>query len=567
VVMPCEHRHVPAPAQVPLDGIPPPATITDMDALADALGTEGGVRITIIDPEGRVLGDSRLDPAAVAALDSHAGQPEVAAVLRSGQPAIASRHSEALDRDMMYAARPWGPPDHRGVVRASVDTDRADAILDRVRVAVVAAGGVGLLVAVFMSGLASHLASRDVRRLMARIREVVARSRRDGLTGQLTDPDELEGLAGGVEDLADRLQAAVATVSTERSRLGALLASMSEAVLALDGETRVTLANPAALRLLGLSAPPEGQRLAELCRSPDLVAVARDALSGEEEGADEIELPGGATVLATARPLQSRSGCVLVLHDITGQRHLERVRRDFVANVSHELRTPVSIIRANAESLVDGALEDPTVAPVFLEAIVRNAERLSALIGDLLDLSRIEAGRWHLGASPVAVAEVARRAADSLQPQADAHHHSLTVSVPEALCVMADERALEHVLLNLLENAVKYTPAGGHIQVRVQAPAGGMVRILVEDDGPGVPERHRSRVFERFYRVDPGRARQQGGTGLGLAIVKNLVESMGGHVGLDPRLPRGSSFWLALPAAPLSSSTPPAPDAIPGVPG
>ena len=531
----------------------PTGEIEQLDALADALGATGEIRVTVIRADGVVLGDSRLDEAQVRALESHANRPEVQSALSSKEPAFEARYSTTLDTEMLYVAVPYQAQGHAGVVRTSMEVTRIEDGLIPFDVAMAAAGLVGLGVAVFMSGLASHLASRDVSAMLARIRGVLARSRSEAPSR--AHDDELSMLAGGVQDLADRLRAAVGEVSAERARLEALLSSMSEGVLALDPDCRVRLANPAAGALLGLDAPPQGRALVDVVRAPDLVAVARDALAGEQDAAAEVELPGGRTLLATGRPLQDGAGCVLVLHDMTGVRRLERMRRDFVANVSHELRTPVSIIRANAESLADGALEDPAVARTFLAAIQRNAERLGATITDLLDLSRIESGRMELQRAPTAIRPVVDRAIEAVADRAERTGRSIAVEVPAELQILGDPVALEHVLVNLLENAVKYTREGGHIRVRAAArpPVAGRpaeLRLEVEDDGPGVPERHRERVFERFYRVDPGRARHQGGTGLGLAIVKNLAEHMGGTVGLDPRQPSGCVFWVQLPAAP-----------------
>jgi two-component system phosphate regulon sensor histidine kinase PhoR len=243
------------------------------------------------------------------------------------------------------------------------------------------------------------------------------------------------------------------------------------------------------------------------------------------------------------------AGTVIVLRDVTEMRHLETIRKDFVANVSHELRTPVSVIRANAETLLGGALEHETKGPQFVQAILRSSERLSTLIADLLDLSRIEAGKYHLEIQSVEVDEAIRHAVEAISSTAQSRRVSHDLSRSAQLHVMADPMALEQVLLNILDNAVKYTKDGGQVQVRAMEHRSG-VRFEVEDDGPGIPPQHRMRIFERFYRLDPGRSRELGGTGLGLSIVKHLVESMGGTVGVEPASPHGSVFWFVLPRDP-----------------
>jgi two-component system phosphate regulon sensor histidine kinase PhoR len=224
------------------------------------------------------------------------------------------------------------------------------------------------------------------------------------------------------------------------------------------------------------------------------------------------------------------------------------MRRDFVANVSHELRTPVSVIRANTETLLEGALEDSEFAPKLIDAVHRNAERLTLIINDLLDLSRLEAGSYSLHSGRSCVRTVAERVAESLHEKADAKKSTIIVDLDPELAVMTDEAALFQVLVNYVENAIKYTPEGSTIRMEAHRRK-TKVRTSVRDNGPGIPAEYRNRIFERFFRVDPGRSREMGGTGLGLAIVKHLVEVMGGRVGVSPVEPNGSSFWLDLPSA------------------
>lgn len=249
--------------------------------------------------------------------------------------------------------------------------------------------------------------------------------------------------------------------------------------------------------------------------------------------------------MVRATPQGESGGAVLVMHDVTEIRRLETVRRDFVANVSHELRTPVSIIQANTETLLSGALDQPEQARRFLDAVRRNAERLGQLISDLLDISRIEAGKYKIEMRSLALSSVAHSVSKAVAEACRQRGVNFAVQVPAELRVRADAGALEQVLVNLIENAVKYGPEGGCVEL-VALEQGAMVRIEVRDQGPGIAPDQRRRVFERFYRVDPGRSRHMGGTGLGLAIVKHLIEAMGGDVGVDPRQPNGSIFWVRL---------------------
>jgi two-component system phosphate regulon sensor histidine kinase PhoR len=321
---------------------------------------------------------------------------------------------------------------------------------------------------------------------------------------------------------------------------------MAEAVIALDADDRVQLANSAAVELLESGWVEPGQPVLELVRAP---AFAELLPRVREQGRASAELSVGKTanrqVIARGASLGQR-GIVIVMLDVTEIRRLEAVRRDFVANVSHELRTPISIIRANAETLLDGALTDRERGPGFAHAITRSAERLGRIVGDLLELSRIESGRVTLTRRPLVLVDVVARVVDSLQLQARARTMTLTYDVPEELEPICDEGALEQILTNLVENALKYTPEGGRVQVAA-ADEGSHVRIDVTDDGPGIEARHRQRIFERFYRVDPGRSRDMGGTGLGLSIVKHLVEELGGSVEVLDNEPQGSTFRVRLP--------------------
>jgi len=319
-------------------------------------------------------------------------------------------------------------------------------------------------------------------------------------------------------------------------------------VLALDDQQRITLANRAALSLLG-QRDLLGRALVEAVRAPQLAELVTSA-AVDGPGSDEFDLGTVAPrrILARVAPLSLTGGSVVVMHDITDIRRLETIRRDFVANVSHELRTPVSVIQANAETLLGGALEDPVAARRFVEAMGRNAARLAALLSDLLDLSRIEAGEYALELRSLSVADAAKGAIEALAEAARSRRVHVELAADPEIRVAADPRALEQVLSNLLENAIKYTGEGGHVWVRAR-PAGDLNRVEVSDDGPGIEPRHRERIFERFYRVDTGRSQDMGGTGLGLAIVKHLVTSQGGEVGFEPHQPDGSVFWFTLPAA------------------
>jgi two-component system phosphate regulon sensor histidine kinase PhoR len=321
-----------------------------------------------------------------------------------------------------------------------------------------------------------------------------------------------------------------------------LVAAIPEAagLVGADGRLRVT--NAALDRLA-----PGGHAFQltpiEATRSAELDAAVRSALHGRAKSV-EVELPASRrTFVATATPLE-RGEALLVLRDVTEARRAAAARRDFIANASHELRTPVAAIRGAAETLLSGALGSPDDARHFVDMIARHTERLGRLTEDMLDLSRIEAGLWRMDAAPVEVAPLALHVLELHATAAGKKDVAIRNEVPPGLALRGDARGVEQVLVNLVDNAVKYTPAGGTVAVRAEE-SGGDVVVAVVDTGPGIERHHLARLFERFYRVDPGRSREQGGTGLGLALVKHLVQAQGGDVGVESGA-GGSRFWFRL---------------------
>jgi two-component system phosphate regulon sensor histidine kinase PhoR len=367
--------------------------------------------------------------------------------------------------------------------------------------------------------------------------------------------DEIGDLARTLEGMGKRLRETIREVTEERNRLEAILEAMGDGVLVTDGEGRVVLVNPALRAMIDLPPEPVGRTVLELVRNPDLHDLVMAGLRGETDLSAEILLRRGGEerrvlvrLVRVEKPGRPR-GMVAVFHDMSEIRRLEQMRRDFVANVSHELKTPLTAIRGYAETLADAPPEDPIQAKAFLETILRNAERLSALVEDLLELSRIESGQMALHPGPLGVRGVVERLLPSVEPVARRRRVTIEIGIPEAFApVRADASALETVLANLVENAVKYVPEGGRVEVRARE-TDGMARIEVADSGPGIAAEHLPRIFERFYRVDPSRSREQGGTGLGLAIVKHLTQALGGQAGVESELGRGSVFYVLLPFA------------------
>ena len=365
-------------------------------------------------------------------------------------------------------------------------------------------------------------------------------------TGRVQETREL---AQALNAMADSVKGIVTELSEERDKLSTILATMTDGVALLDHEGHTTLANPAARESLGLPQGSEvGQRFIEVVRDHELnELVSRCRRSGTPQTL-ELQLARQRrffNVIATPLTLQGRESVLLVLHDLTQMRRVETTRREFVANVSHELRTPLASIRASAETLQDGAMEDPEAARQFLGRISHNAERMSALVQDLLDLSRLESGEVRLNLSPVDVSRVIQEVVEIYGEQARAKGVSIAAVDEEAAVeATADENRLQQVLSNLVENAVKFTPSGGEVKVEVER-RGRWLEVRVLDSGVGVAAEDAPHVFERFYKAD--RLQDQGGTGLGLAIAKHIVQSHGGRMWVSSRDGGGSVFGFTVP--------------------
>lgn len=528
------------------------AKLGAVDPIADRLGEAMDARITVVAPDGSVLGDSALSLDEVATMEPHGGRPEVVAALAHGE-GRSERYSTTLGRQMTYVAVPFGQDG--SVVRVGLSMDAVDDAVAGVRTIIIVTGIAALLGAALLAALASHLFSKGLRSLVATAHAIA--TKRADVTRLPEEPsDEIGGLAGSFNHLADELERAMATMARERDRHETVLETMDQAVIALDSNLKLTMVNRRARALLELQETFIGRSLLDYVRVPelrDLVATAKDGKPAHAEF-DYGKMPRLRIRAQASR--QSSGGVVVVMHDMTEIRRLEMIRKDFVANVSHELRTPVAVIRANTETLMAGAMKDPERAMVFVEALHRHADRLGRLVGDLLDISRIEAGRYPLSLEPIELGSAVDRAIESLSTQAAARRLRVYRGFDGDAWVRADDKALEQVLVNLISNAIKYSDGGESVEVTLGA-GDDPVRIEIRDDGPGIDPKHHQRVFERFYRVDSGRARDKGGTGLGLAIVKHLVEAMGGQVGVDARRPRGSVFWFALPsAAPIEEQLP-----------
>ena len=493
-----------------------------------------GFRITLIDAQGNVVADSDFPDGPLPAIENHASRTEVRAALE-GQTGQARRHSATVGRDLMYVAVPGGP----GAVRVAEDLERVNGIVHRTQLSVGGAALLALLVGVALALVAARSVSRPLIGLAAAARSIAAgtppRFPRSGVS-------EIDALVRSLREMHHQLDDRFEAIRNEKAESAAVVEAMSEGVIAADDRGRITTANPSARRLLGYAADAPLPELPQIFRSREARELVDTVLAGDADASRTLDLDG-RTLLITGRALPS-GGAVLVMHDLTELRRLESVRRDFVANVSHELKTPLTSISGYSETLLSDR-PDPETVHLFLTRIATNARRMQHLVDDLLDLSRIEAGRWQPAVRPVDPAELAREVWTGLQDRNGRPIPRFEVRVPGGLRVQADADALRQVLTNLLDNALRYTDADGLITVSARAESGG-VRLDVSDTGTGIPRDHLPRIFERFYRADPSRSREEGGTGLGLSIVRHLVEGHGGRVSADSVLGQGTtiSCWF-----------------------
>ena len=410
-------------------------------------------------------------------------------------------------------------------------------------VAVLTAG----IFALVFSAAAGWLWSRALRSVTATLQRMA-----DGDLGtRVGSPTavELGELSAALDRMAQSLSSATTQQREQLERLGGILTGMEEGVLVLDDEGRVAMMNPPLREMLLLPADSVGKTPLEVIRHAELKELLDEA---RQKGPVTREIQLGELKprilrVRAARTQAKRSAVFAVFADVTEMRHLETVRRDFVANVSHELRTPVTAIRSAAETLLTAVENDPGAASTFVEIIDRNAERLHGLVEDLLDLSRIESRELRLNLETIDLARVFAQVLSLFRDRASKRQVTLFQEQDPGLPpVRADRRALEHVLTNLVDNAVKYSGAGSEVRLSAKLE-GAMLRVAVADNGTGIAEEHLPRIFERFYRVDTGRSRSLGGTGLGLGIVRHLVEAMGGNVSVSSQVGEGTAFHFTLP--------------------
>lgn len=525
-----------------LDSGAEPARI---DKQAHQLSQQTGKRITIIAQDGVVIGESQYDRAT---MENHLSRPEIIRARFSGQ-GTEIRYSDTLGVAMMYAAVAVRNDREEtiGYVRVAMPLQDIQNRLDRLQRILL---GVMLAAAVLASALAWWIASRTTRplRQLSQAAEQVAQGHMESHLLPASN-DEIGQLTRQFNEMTVQLGAHLQALETERSRMAAILDATTDGVLMIDRDGGVQLMNKSAETIFEIQhAEVAGRSLIEVLRHHQILELWESCRRSGEMQTTIIEIPARRLYLqCIATPLgRSLPGNTLLLfQNLTHLRRLETVRQDFVSNISHELRTPLASLKALTETLQEGALDDPPAARRFLDRMVTEVDALSQMVEELFELTRIESGRAPLKVTPVSPCRLISQAVDRLNVQAERAGLTIDIDCPDDLAaVLADARRLEHVIVNLLHNAIKFTPAGGRIQLSAEG-AGEFIKFCVQDTGIGIPVDNLARIFERFYKTD--RARTSGGAGLGLAIARHLVEAHGGRIWAESAEGKGSAFYFTIP--------------------
>ncbi len=503
-----------------------------------------GGRVTVIAPDGVVRFDSHQEAGEMVNL---ADSPEVHEALLSGK-GKGTRYSELFDENMMFVGvRIESNDSVLGVARAALSIEKINSsVADLAR-----SVGLGVALVTLLTVVVGFYVSRVIGRPINRV-IAAAKKMADGEFGQ-----EIYGASGGeaaelesaFNDMARSLNATIGDLSAERNKLVTVLSTMVDGVVMTDVSGTVIMANPAAGELFGFnSRTAVGRRLKELIPDSEVYTVFRSYMRTGQQQAGQVEqVSRGRLLRVIASPVfyHDAVGALLIFQNLTEVRRLQTVRQQFIGNISHELRTPLASIKAVVETLSEGTIDDPDTVRAFFERIDNEIDRMTQLIRELTELSRIETGQVELKISPVDLEPLIDRIVSELEPQAERKNIKVKMEIDPSLNrVKAEEERILQVLVNLLHNAIKFTPDGGSVAISA-VQEGEMITVSVTDTGVGIPPDDLPRVFERFYKADKARASE--GTGLGLAIAKHLVQAHDGRIWVESELGKGSTFYFSLP--------------------
>lgn len=528
-----------------LDKLPDTFSYEVVDSFVDRLGTTSGVNLTLIGNDGIVWGDTQRDGQQLRNMDNHLDRPEVREAL-AGRLGVIDRYDETLAISFRYLALPlMREGELIGVSRVALPMTDIDSVVDQSRWILILAICAGLVFALLLNIITTNVTRRPIRDLTQATKSLA--------TGELNSrvsvaaSGQFGELSNHFNHMADRIEAQIHEISRERNLRDSILSKMVEAVLLIDSRFAITYANSAAIAMLNFPLHYQALSLIEIISDPELKNLLRQVADTEKAGYAEITLVGTTERETEVIVVPVADEYLVSLHDVSQLRTLERIRSDFVANVAHEMRVPLTSIHGYAETLLNGALEDTGANERFVEKILQQSARLSQLVSDLLDLSQLESGETELELRPFEIAEFQDTILTLFEPVFEEASLKFEWIIPDHLpVVMADKQLMGQVLVNLIENAIKYTPAGGSITISAEANESEVI-VHVRDTGIGIPTEAIPRIFERFYRVDKGRSREMGGTGLGLAIAKHILLQHDGRIWVDSSAGEGSVFHFALP--------------------
>lgn len=531
----------------------------NLDDFCKTFGDKTGARVTIIDSSGRVLGDSD-EPSD--AMENHSNRPEIqeAEISDTGS---AIRYSKTLKKNLLYLAITVPGATGKNFLRLSMPLHEVEAAVNTIRVRIIVVSLAVLFIVILFGLFQTRRITKSIEEITAFSKEIAAGSFRKRLF--LKEKGELGEIGKNISAVAQELHERLKLSETEKQKMEAILRNMSDGLILVDMKGKIILSNEAVSNLFGIQPGVEGKTVMETLRKAELMDMVEQVAATSNRTSREMELtyPKALHLMVTAAPFYSHSqdgeisGIVVTFHDITRLKKLEEMRKDFVANVSHEIKTPITAIKGFTETLLEGAIDDRENALKFLETIKSNSERLNSLVNDLMTLSRIELGDIKIQKDAVNVDEVVDTVFSTLEDKADKKRLYLKKEIPSEIGeISADRDRLIQILLNLVDNGIKFTDRGGVTVIvkneKLKVESGedkDFIKISVQDTGAGIPQKHLSRLGERFYRVDRARSRELGGTGLGLAIVKHLVKAHGWEMEIDSVDGQGTTVRILCPAA------------------
>ena len=536
---------------VNIDDVSKYSDIKAADSLADKLGNASDSRVTLILNNGVVVGDSDVELQSIVNLDNHANRDEIKEALAFGK-GWSSRYSETIGRQLLYFAITDNNEIEPNIIRIAVPYTYLDQVFASLNLSIFLIGIVAFVVCFIASTLIFNYTYKNLSELENAVSSLAKGpiKKKDKEILPLDGLDEFSSVARSITQVSEALKNQVRLIAKQRNQFGSVLDDLGEGVIVFNDLAEITYHNDQALRILNLKTDINNKTLEELNIKAigNLYDIASKKKKSNKEF--EIDLGNGSTrwVLASMNQSNTAKQYILVVHDITQLRKLDSMRRDFISNVSHELRTPVSVIMANSETLLSGALDNKADAENFSKAILHNAERLSEMVSDLIDLSRIEYGELKLEFEKVNINQSILKALDAIKGLAAKKEISLNFDEYEDEFIRVDINAIDRILINLLDNAIKYSPNKSSVRITIE-DKNSHIEVNVIDSGKGIDDSDKVRIFGRFYRTAQARASDKTGSGLGLAIVKNLVHSLDGDVGVRNSNSGGCNFWFTVPKA------------------